>query len=248
MRSRLSLLTGLFYRTDADYIKMEISQIIAEVCRVFNTLESYTEEQIDHIRKKFLVMHPEVGQTLCFMISQDKWPVVRSEGWLIFALISSFPEGARCVGDLMHDVTIFQRLVDLVTDESPSAYTSVSSTGSPSSISPPESVVSGRSLASQVLNATPVSAESGMKVVEMERVDRQNALVFLNGLLRNRGCKMAVMRRAILEDLLKGHADFLMATTEGDFDDYVVLRCLPVPLGLKINVQELASVSFCEFS
>ena len=94
--------------------------------------------------QKFLVMQLEVGQTLRFVISQDKWPLVRSEGWFIFALISSFPEGARCVGDLIHDMTIFQRLVELVSKESPSAYTQVSSTGSPSSILPPETVVSGR--------------------------------------------------------------------------------------------------------
>jgi hypothetical protein len=56
------------------------------------------------------------------------------------------------------------------------------------------------------------------------------------------------MRRAILEDLLKGHANFLVATAEGDFDDYVVPRWLPAPSGLEIDVQELATLSFCEFS
>jgi hypothetical protein len=48
----------------------------------------------------------------------------------------------------------------------------------------------------------------------MARIDRENALVLVSELLKNRGSEMAVMRRALFEDLLKGGTEIMMSYKE----------------------------------
>ena len=115
LRSNLSLLIALFDRTDVEPIKMEISRLITAACRVVNTYKERTPEQMERIRKKFFKMHPDIGRPLGFMVSQTKWPVVRSEGWFVFALMARYPEGAQCISDLMQEIEVFQSLVELLT-------------------------------------------------------------------------------------------------------------------------------------
>jgi hypothetical protein len=223
MRSKLSLLIALYDRTDVEPIKMEIARLITAVCRVYNTLKDRTEEKMDHIRKKFLAMHPDVGRPLSFMVTQDKWPVVRSEGWFVFALMSRFPEGAQCISDLMHDVAVFEPLVFLLTgknlvDYKPAQMTPPSSVASPAEISATAPKPLDSSLPHLNL-PTPESVKSDAQAAEMARIDRQNALVLVSELLRNRGHEMAVVRKTLFEDLLRGGANVHMVGKEG-LDQY----------------------------
>jgi hypothetical protein len=208
MRSNLSLLIALFDRTDVEPIKMEISRLITAVCRVFNTFTGYTEERMERVRKKFFAMHPDVGRPLSFMVSQEKWPVVRSEGWFVFALMARYPEGAQCISDLMQDVAVFQPLVYLLTGKNLVDYQPncpASSALSSAEISPESSI-------SNTLDGlAPESVKPDAQAAEMARVDRENALVLVNQLLKNRGSEMAVMRRTLFEDLLKGGAEVHMS-------------------------------------
>jgi hypothetical protein len=180
--SKLSILISLFARTDAEPTKMEISRLIAAICRVYNT-QDRNEETMVKRRKGFFERHPDVARPLGFMVSQNKWPVVRSEGWFVFALMAGTEEGAKCVGDMMHDADVLSALVEVLT---------------------------GRKVGSPVLEKSPL--ESGLatsptedtRSADMKRKDRENALVLVNGLLKNQGEDMAMLRRTMLEDLLKG--------------------------------------------
>jgi hypothetical protein len=49
------------------------------------------------------------------------------------------------------------------------------------------------------------------QAAEMARIDRENALVLITELLKNRGDEMAVMRKSLLEDLLKGGGEMVLS-------------------------------------
>jgi hypothetical protein len=219
MRSNLSLLIALFDRTDVEPIKMEISRLITAVCRVFNTYQGRTPEDMERIRKKFFDMHPDVGRPLGFMVSQTKWPLVRSEGWFVFALMARYPEGAQCISDLMQDITVFQPLVEMLTGKALIDYKPVSSPSSEMSEMSPGSgsgagVATAMSWESQTPESATIQSPGAGQEAEMARIDKENALVLISELLKNRGTEMAVMRRTLFEDLLKGGSEILMTYKE----------------------------------
>ncbi len=215
IRTKLSLLIALFERTDAEPVKMEIARLIASVTRVFTTYTGRTPEQMTKIRIKFFRLHPDVGRPLSFMVSQTKWPVVRSEGWFVFAIMARFPEGAQCISDLMHDVSVFQPLVQILTGKDIIEFKSPASSSpvtTPSDSSGPSPTYSGPNTGYEA--KTPESVQPNAQAAEMERIDRENALVLVSELLKNRGKDMAVMRRALFEDLLKGGGELVLSYKE----------------------------------
>jgi hypothetical protein len=241
MRSSLSLLMALFDRTDVEPIKMEISRLVTAVCRTFNSHTFDTPEAMDHVRKNFFVMHPDVGRPLSFMVSQTKWPVVRSEGWFVFALMARFPDGAQCISDMMQDVAVFQPLVELLTGKNLVDYKSPSASVSPSAsgyASSPGMTMDGQ---------TPESVKPHAQAAEMARIDRENALVLVSELLKNRGSEMAVMRRTLFEDLLKGGGELVMSYR--DAKPTWGRTAIPPENRARagLTIQEVAAESFKEF-
>jgi len=190
-RTRLSILIALFQRTDAEPIKMEIARLLTAICRMF-TSPSQNVDDVERRRKQFFDYHPDVGRPLSFMVSQKKWPIVRSEGWFAMALMARTPEGAIVISDILHDVQVFQPLVELLTGQSfvkePSA-------------TPVDLPVDDRT---RLEGITPEGSLTGTKEAEMARIDRENALVLVSEVLRHRGPEMAAIRRSAFEDLLKG--------------------------------------------
>jgi hypothetical protein len=210
MRTKLSLLIALFNRTDVEPIKMEISRLVTAVVRVFHTQPHRSPEEMANVRVKFFALHPDVGRPLSFMVSQKKWPVVRSEGWFVFALLASNPEGAQCISDIMQDLAVFQPLVELLTGKNLIEYT-------PSAISDtdPETVSPESGSADEFPTVrNPESAKPHAQADEMARLDRENALVLVSELLKNRGRDMALMRRTLFEDLFKGGGEIVMSYRE----------------------------------
>lgn len=228
-RTNLSLLIALFERTDVEPIKMEIARLITSICRVFTSsgVDGRTPEELEERRISFFERHPDVGRPLSFMVSQTKWPVVRSEGWFVFALMARHPVGAKCISDLLHDAAVFRPLVEMLTGKdlvdyvpnaagaSPltansSSPTSSSSTrlapSSASSVSVPDT--------SQLLGLSPETPQPHAQAAEMARIDRENAVVLINEMLKNRGPEMAVMRRTLFEDLLKGGTEIVLSYRE----------------------------------
>jgi hypothetical protein len=190
-RTRLSILISLFQRTDAEPIKMEIARLLTAICRVF-TSPSQNVRDVDRRRKQFFDYHPDVGRPLSFMVSQKKWPVVRSEGWFAMALMARTPEGAIVISDILHDVQVFQPLVELLTGQSFVKEASVTPADSPMDDG------------NQLEGITPEGSLTSTKEQEMARIDRENALVLVSEVLRRRGPEMAAIRRSVFEDLLKG--------------------------------------------
>jgi hypothetical protein len=247
MRSNLSLLIALFDRTDVEPIKMEISRLITAVCRVFNTYKGRSPEEMERIRKKFFLMHPDVGKPLGFMVSQTKWPVVRSEGWFVFALMARFPEGAQCISDLMQDIAVFQPLVEMLTGKTFLDNKPISSPSSEiSDASPGSASVGGMSWEAQTPESKSPAQAQGQEA-EMARIDRENALVLINELLKNRGNEMAVMRRTLFEDLLKGGGEVVMSYKEAAPNWGIERAPKERRHRAGLNIQQVAEQSTFEF-
>jgi hypothetical protein len=225
---------------------MEISRLITSVCRVFTSYIGRSPEEMERIRIKFFKMHPDVGRPLSFMVSQDKWPVVRSEGWFVFALMARFPEGAQCISDLMHDVAVFQPLVEMLTGKKIIDYPP-SSTTPPPITSPSGSGTGSTSSTINFEGRSPESVQPDAQAAEMARIDRENALVLVSELLKNRGKDMAVMRRTLFEDLLKGGTEIMLSYKEA-----IPLQGKVLPkekrAGAGLNLQEVAAESIIELS
>lgn len=235
-RSNLSLLIGLFDRTDVEPIKMEISRLITAVCRVFTAYKGRPAEELDETRRKFLLRHPDLGRPLSFMVSQTKWPIVRSEGWFVFALMARYPDSAQCISDMMQDVAVFQPLVEMLTgkpllDHKPASKTT-----------------SSDALGTEIQAPEPEPVQPHAQAAEMARIDRENALVLVSELLKNRGSEMAVMRRALFEDLLKGGGELVMSYREGKEANTPAEWREPDGSGAGLNLQEVATESISEIS
>jgi hypothetical protein len=214
-RSKLSILIAVFQRTDAEPIKMEIARLLTAVCRVF-TSPNQNIADIERRRKEFFERHPDIGRPLSFMVSQKKWPVVRSEGWFVMALMARTPEGAECVADIMHDPQVFQPLVELLSGKSIVDGTPVTPGGSP---------MSGNAIATEGISPlAPLTTNS--RDATMQRIDRENALVLVSELLRQCGSQMASLRRSVFEELLQGgglmHLSYAQVQEREDFFDVKV--------------------------
>ncbi|KAK0122658.1 hypothetical protein ONS96_009696 [Cadophora gregata f. sp. sojae] len=253
-RTKLSLLIALFERTDVEPIKMEIARLVTSICRVFNTGEgrSTEESETKRIQSTIFTLHPDIGRPLSFMVSQTKWPVVKSEGWFVFALMAQTEEGAQCISDMLQDVSVFRPLVEMLTGKALVDYEPSSS--SPGSLSSPHSTLPTSSSPPIPLiqyESQPESPQPHAQAAEMARLDRENATVMVSELLKNRGSKMAVLRRTMLEDLLKGGTELVMSYREAS-PNWRSPNTVPTALESRhragLNLQEAAEQSMRELS
>ncbi|KAF7879080.1 hypothetical protein EAF04_000280 [Stromatinia cepivora] len=243
-RSNLSLLIALFDRTDVEPIKMEISRLITAVCRVFTAYKGRPAEELNETRRKFLRRHPDIGRPLSFMVSQTKWPIVRSEGWFVFALMARYPDSAQCISDMMQDVSVFQPLVEMLTGKPLLEYKPASATNTPL----PTSQANTGTLSMEPQTPEPESIQPHAQAAEMARIDRENALVLVSELLKNRGSEMAVMRRTLFEDLLKGGGELVMTYREAKDEGGTGGWMESDDEGSEMNLQEVATESIREIS
>ena len=82
----------------------------------------------------------------------------------------------------------------------------------------------------------------------MARIDKENALVLISELLKNRGSEMAVLRRTLFEDLLKGGGELLLTYREAvpNWEFSKVSKEQRHKIGL--NIQQIAEQSSFELS
>ncbi|KAJ8069954.1 hypothetical protein OCU04_000360 [Sclerotinia nivalis] len=243
-RSNLSLLIALFDRTDVEPIKMEISRLITAVCRVFTAYKGRPAEELNETRRKFLLRHPDIGRPLSFMVSQTKWPIVRSEGWFVFALMARYPDSAQCISDMTQDVTVFQPLVEMLTGKPLLEYKPAPATNT--LLPAPQTDTDTLSMEPQT--PEPESVQPHAQTAEMARIDRENALVLVSELLKNRGSEMAVMRRTLFEDLLKGGGELVMTYREAKEEGGSGGWREPDDKGTEMNLREVAMESIREIS
>ncbi|KAL8715111.1 MAG: hypothetical protein Q9220_001068 [cf. Caloplaca sp. 1 TL-2023] len=171
-KTYLSLLLLLFGRTDDTATKFEIGRTVATICRCISTFsQGLPPESTSAILHRLYGVHADIATPLAVMISQGRFPVIRSEGWFALALMARSREGSAAVAEIFSQLELFGMLVSTIT-------------GQPTNGGPARPITADRP------NTGSTSSSSNSNRSEQEREmqikDRENALVLVNELLRHR--------------------------------------------------------------
>ncbi|KAL8842957.1 MAG: hypothetical protein Q9176_002260 [Flavoplaca citrina] len=184
-KTYMSLLLLLFGRTDDAATKFETGRTVATICRCISTsAQGLPPESTEAIWHRLYGLHHDIATPLAMMISQSRFPVLRSEGWFALALMARSEEVSAAVSEVFQQLEAFGVLVSTITGQSPTS----------------ERPATGNTMSSES-NGSDRSPEQAQK---MKDKDRENALVLVNELLRHTGDNLSDIRRSVLQDLLNG--------------------------------------------
>ncbi|KAL8673731.1 MAG: hypothetical protein Q9168_001838 [Polycauliona sp. 1 TL-2023] len=184
-KTYLSLLLLLFGRTDDAATKFETGRTVATICRCLSTSsQGLPPQSTNAVRHRLYGLHPNIATPLAMMISQSRFPVLRSEGWFALALMARSGEGSAAVSEVFQQLETFGVLVSTITGQSPTS----------------ERPATGNTTSSDS-NGSDKGPE---QVQNMKDKDRENALVLVNELLKHTGDSLSDIRRSVLQDLMRG--------------------------------------------
>lgn len=111
----LSLILTLHRKTDTVPIKTEAGRTVAAICRNLmrpggQSAIGSCEETASSLIDRLFVLHPSLAKPLGSMVTQQEWPVVRSEGWFALALMASHQAGAGLVAACLEEADISEQL------------------------------------------------------------------------------------------------------------------------------------------
>ncbi|MCJ1467634.1 hypothetical protein MMC07_006259 [Pseudocyphellaria aurata] len=189
-KTYLSLLLSLFGKTDQAPTRVEIARAMAAIWRCLNISDpSLLPGVLNELLHRLFSMHADIARPLAMMVTQARWPVVRSEGWFALALMARSHDGSAAVNAILQEVEVFGALVETVTGRPIAAGT--------------EEIGSVAQADIGTLPAEPSESEAGSgQGAEMTARNRENAMVLINELLKNSGDSISDIRRNVLEDLL----------------------------------------------
>ncbi|MCJ1472781.1 hypothetical protein MMC13_001430 [Lambiella insularis] len=165
-KTYLSLLLSLFKKSDDITVRSEIARVIAAIFRCLHSSESASDSTTrDALFHRLFSLHQNLCQPLSMMVTQSRWPIIRSEGWFAMALAARTPEGSAALDTALQQVEVFGALEATIRGQS-----NLLATQPGASVGSPDSQGEG------------LSAE---REAEMRAKDRENAMVLVNELLRN---------------------------------------------------------------
>ncbi|KAF9775120.1 hypothetical protein IL306_006816 [Fusarium sp. DS 682] len=98
---------SLFDRSDTEPTRLEAARSVATVCRVLHTaateevLSGWKSENGETSSRSLFYAEHDLSQVLSFLITQEKWPILKSEAWFVFALMSRSKDGAQVVAKVL---------------------------------------------------------------------------------------------------------------------------------------------------
>lgn len=228
-RSSVHGIIALYERSDAEPTRLEAARTVAAICRVLHSnpvapllpdweppvveIEADSSDgsvDAESQRLEYFYSKHDVARVLAFLVSQQKWPSLRSEAWFIFALMCRSKEGSRVIITLLQIHNTMTELIKAVTGRE----TPLSDIGGSEDI---EGALSSASLAdgqitsmADGLGLEPKQADPKQRE-SMIRVDRENALVMCTELLRTWGNQLPGLRLSILQDLVKEGTEIVAA-------------------------------------
>lgn len=178
-RTYLSLLVHLYHYTDQAATKTEVARTITAILRVLHTNSGSvaSSEDLDEARRRLYQLHPDLARPLAYLACQNQASVVRSEGWFAFALMASTKEGAAVVDDIVAEMEVYRVLLEIITGTNIAEGTSMLE----------DEAAGGPSQAQDIQNPGPASPTS----TGVKNIDRENALMLVNQLLKNRVCVLS---------------------------------------------------------
>ncbi|KAL8933753.1 MAG: hypothetical protein Q9211_005605 [Gyalolechia sp. 1 TL-2023] len=174
-KTYLSLLLLLFGRTDDGSTKVEIGRTIATICRcIASSSQGLPLESTDAILHRLYGMHADIARPLALMVSQSRFPIIRSEGWFALALMARSREGTAPVSEALQQMEVFGALVTTITGQP--------TNGPDPSAQERQNRLSDSSGGGGGGGSGEIRSEQER---EMQAKDRENALVLVNELLKN---------------------------------------------------------------
>ncbi|KAL5606519.1 hypothetical protein BROUX41_002922 [Berkeleyomyces rouxiae] len=223
-KTNIHRLIEVFKRSDAEPTKMEGARAIAAICRLLHTSGSATDTKtstsgssegtppvVPSERTVFYAAHSVMAEPLSFLVGQSKFPVLRSEGWFVFALMSRTLEGAQLVQRVVEVDAAMDALTETVTGVKPppkdAAVQEITDADEEIEITDSAALVNGLTLQAQ--GPTAPQAQDGKSGQATARVDRENALVMISELTKQVGDDMSATTKAKLLGLIKRGSDLL---------------------------------------
>lgn len=230
-------IVSLYNRTDADPTRLEAARVVLTLCRVLhsessvsllpdweasqaaNAYERVTTDSAEivstgsHIQSNnkgrvyFYSKHETLDQPLTYLVTQQKWPSLRSEAWFVFALMCRSQDGAGVIDAVLQAHDAMLGLIKTITgrekDTIPEGETKAIEPTVSNTVGQITSITDG-------LELEPQQADPKQQA-NMARVDRENALIMCTELLRKLGDGMASQRKCMLQDLVKEGTDMVVA-------------------------------------
>ncbi|KAK6505906.1 hypothetical protein TWF506_010840 [Arthrobotrys conoides] len=107
--SAIERILELYKKNTEVPIRMEIGRIVVSILREAAKPQSANPTGIS-LQQKILDMSPQILEPVIDMLTQDKWPVIASEGWFALALCVQTARGASAVAGLTFSERFFQML------------------------------------------------------------------------------------------------------------------------------------------
>lgn len=260
-RTNLHALLGLFGRSDTEPTKTEVARAAANVCRTLHSapVESVLSEvweepspptsssterhdittedpsSPEEARRAnfYAAHHPSLPTALSLLLTQARFPALRSEAWFVLALTSrGSPSGANVVRAALDPVGACRALVETVTgrqdiSDGDDLLLAASSAGNANDTV--EDVLSNSTGAAQQ-QGNQVAADDGVSIgmeglglgdlqprqvdpaarAGMARVDRENALCLVAQLVRDGAGELDPARRDIYQRLLATGGELIL--------------------------------------
>ncbi|WQF86621.1 Putative armadillo-like helical, Rap1 GTPase-GDP dissociation stimulator 1 [Colletotrichum destructivum] len=242
--TQLHRLLDIFARSDAEHTRTEAARAAAVVCRVLHTtpippvLPDWDPSEDGYVfrpekplspaalaeaegdgstkrRAKFYRQHAGLNKALAFLVTQTRFPVLRSEAWFVFALMCRAKDGADVVIRTLQVAGAFEALTEAITGRTfaaaEEARDGVRAIEEGPAGAGQAAVVSGGSNAAMVegLGLEPQQADPS-QAAGMKKVDRENGLVMVTELVKNHADELPAGRRAAFEDMLREGSEMLV--------------------------------------
>ncbi|KAK1990028.1 GTP binding protein [Colletotrichum falcatum] len=257
--TQLHRLLDIFSRTDAEHTRTEAARAAAVVCRVLHTapippvLPDWDSSADGYVfrpdkplsptavaeaegdgsarrREKFYRQHAGLNRVLAFLVTQTRFPVLRSEAWFVFALMCRAKDGAAVVIRALEVPGSFEALTRAITGRPAPAHDDDDAVANAvERAAPAAAAAAAEDTAGQqavVVGGGGGGGGSASSVVEglglepqqadpsqaagMKKVDRENGLVMVSELVKNHADELPASRRAAFEEMLKEGGEMLV--------------------------------------
>ena len=114
--SYVSQLVALFRQTDEVPTKFEISRTMAAIWRCVRSPAStqYFSDIVEVILPRLHSMTAELAKPLSAMVTQTRWPVIKSEGWFALALMARSKEGSDAIINQLSEAELSNALIGVI--------------------------------------------------------------------------------------------------------------------------------------
>ncbi|KAF4122784.1 GTP binding protein [Geosmithia morbida] len=215
-------LCSLLSRTDAEPTKMEAARAVATLCRVLHSnpvraiLPDWDDPDGDDEgdddskrRARFYSAH-DLATPLSFLITQPKWPSLRSEAWFVLALMCRSRDGSHVVSKITADDEVANMLVKAITGRPASEVTpAIGDEEREKKAIEPAAAEASEAGAETITSPGVPKLELEPQQIDprqkagMARVDRENAIVMCQEMLRHGADELSAQRVSMWQGLIK---------------------------------------------